>query len=165
MNSRVIALLLPVILGLSVGCTPRRSQGESRSSMPTDGKIRVLFTRVKEQSDFTHYKWSFVGDRNWSDPTCNGAAFQVEQSSKLNVPGTRGGCFTWEIDVQSRRTASGNVWSSKGEIRGSNGKTAQLGVTDGKCDVVRSSDDMVSVGSNIALGKIGQVPLSVTFSQ
>ena len=164
MNSRVIALLLPVILGLSVGCTPRRSPGESRSAMPTSGKLRILFTRVKEQSDFTHYKWSFVGDRNWSDPLCNGATFKVEKSSKLNAPSSRGGCFTWEIDVQSRRTPSSNVWTSKGEIRGSNGKTAQLGVTDGKCDVSRSSDDMVSVGSNIALGKLGQVPLSVTFS-
>ena len=165
MNSRVVALLLPVILGISVGCTPRRSTEEVRSAMPSQGKIRVLFTRVKEQADFTHYKWSFVGDRNWSNATCTAASFTVDKSSKLNSPDSRGGCFTWEIDVQSRKSAGSDSWTSKGEIRGSNGKTAKLDVTNSKCDVTRSSDDMVSVGNDIDLGKLGQVPLKVIFSQ
>jgi hypothetical protein len=165
MNSRVIAFLFCITIGLSLGCTPRRSTGEVRSAMPTQGKIRVLFTRVKEQSDFTHYKWSFVGDRNWSAASCNTASFKLEKSSKLNSPDSRGGCFTWEIDLQSRKSPDSDTWTSKGEIRGSNGKTAKLDVTNSKCDVTRSSDDMVSVGDEIDLGKLGQVPLKVTFSQ
>ena len=164
MNSRQVALLFPILLSLTISCTPRQNQRESRSAMPSGGKIRVLFTRVKEQSDLIHYKWSFVGDRNWSDPSCEGSSFRVDKSSKLNATSSRGACFTWEIDIQSRRAAAAGSWTSKGEIRGSNGRTAKLSMPNGKCESSRTADDMVSVGSNITLGKIGPAPLSVVFS-
>ena len=165
MNSRLIALLIPILVSLTVGCTQRPSQKESRSAMPSDGNIRVLFTRVKEQSDLVHYKWSFVGDRNWSDPSCDRSSFRVEKSSKLNATSSRGACFTWEIDIQSRRTTAAGPWTSKGEIRGSNGRTAKLSISDGKCEASQTTDEQVAVGSDITLGKIGQAPLTVVFSK
>lgn len=163
MNSRVFAILLPIIMGVSLGCTARKVPGEVRGAMPSDGKVRVLFTRVKEKSDFTHYKWSFIGDRNWSEPACSGATFTVSNSSKLNSPTSRGGCFTWEVDIQSKRAASAGAWTSTGEIRGSNGKTAKLSISDGSCVATFTRDDMLAVGDAISLGKIGQSPLSITF--
>ena len=163
MNSRVFAILLPIIMGVSLGCTARKVPGEVRGAMPSDGKVRVLFTRVKEKSDFTHYKWSFIGDRNWSEPACTGATFTVSNSSKLNTPTSRGGCFTWEVDIQSKRAASAGAWTSTGEIRGSNGKTAKLSISDGNCVATFTRDDMLAVGDAITLGKIGQSPLSITF--
>lgn len=165
MNSRVFAILLPIIVGVSLGCTSRKGPGEARSAMPSDGKVRVLFTRVKETADFTHYKWSFVGDRNWSEPACNGATFTVRNSSKLNSPTSRGGCFTWEVDIQSKRAASTDAWTSKGEIRGSNGRTAKLSISDRKCEASKITDEQVEVGSDITLGKIGQAHLTVVFSK
>ena len=165
MNSRLIALLIPILVSLTVGCTQRQSQKESRSAMPSDGNIRILFTRVKEQSDLVHYKWSFVGDRNWSDPSCDRSSFRVEKSSKLNATSSRGACFTWEIDIQSRRTNAAGPWTSKGEIRGSNGRTAKLSISDGKCEASQTTDEQVAVGSDITLGKIGQAPLTVVYSK
>jgi hypothetical protein len=165
MNSRVFAIMLPIIMGVSLGCTARKNPGEARGAMPSDGKVRVLFTRVKETSDLTHYKWSFVGDRNWSEPVCSGATFTVSNSSKLNSPTSRGGCFTWEVDIQSKRAPSTDAWTSTGEIRGSNGKTAKLSIPDGKCVATFTRDDMLAVGDAISLGKIGQAPLSVTFKK
>jgi hypothetical protein len=165
MNSRVFAIMLPLIMGVSLGCTARKNPGEARGAMPSDGKVRVLFTRVKETSDLTHYKWSFVGDRNWSEPVCSGATFTVSNSSKLNSPTSRGGCFTWEVDIQSKRAPSTDAWTSTGEIRGSNGKTAKLSIPDGKCVATFTRDDMLAVGDAISLGKIGQAPLSVTFKK
>ncbi len=165
MNSRLIALLLPILVTLTVGCTQRQSQKESRSAMPSDGNIRVLFTRVKEQSNLVHYKWSFVGDRNWSDPSCDRSSFRVEKSSKLNATSSRGACFTWEIDIQSQRETTAAPWTSKGEIRGSNGRTAKLSTSDGKCEASQTTDDQVAVGSNITLGKIGQSPITIVFSK
>ena len=165
MNSRVFTILLPIIVGVSLGCTSRKGPGEARSAMPSDGKVRVLFTRVKETTDFTHYKWSFVGDRNWSEPVCNGASFTVSNSSKLNSPTSRGGCFTWEVDIQSKFAASTGAWTSKGEIRGSNGKTAKLSIPDGKCVATFTRDDMLAVGDVISLGKVGQAPLSISFDK
>lgn len=157
--------MLPLIMGVSLGCTARKNPGEARGAMPSDGKVRVLFTRVKETSDLTHYKWSFVGDRNWSEPVCSGATFTVSNSSKLNSPTSRGGCFTWEVDIQSKRAPSTDAWTSTGEIRGSNGKTAKLSIPDGKCVATFTRDDMLAVGDAISLGKIGQAPLSVTFKK
>lgn len=157
--------MLPIIMGVSLGCTARKNPGEARGAMPSDGKVRVLFTRVKETSDLTHYKWSFVGDRNWSEPVCSGATFTVSNSSKLNSPTSRGGCFTWEVDIQSKRAPSTDAWTSTGEIRGSNGKTAKLSIPDGKCVATFTRDDMLAVGDAISLGKIGQAPLSVTFKK
>lgn len=157
--------MLPIIMGVSLGCTARKNPGEARGAMPSDGKVRVLFTRVKETSDLTHYKWSFVGDRNWSEPVCSGATFTVSNSSKLNSPTSRGGCFTWEVDIQSKRAPSTDAWTSTGEIRGSNGKTAKLSIPDGKCVATFTRDDMLAVGDTISLGKIGQAPLSVTFKK
>lgn len=165
MNSRVFAIMLPIIMGVSLGCTARKNPGEARGAMPSDGKVRVLFTRVKETSDLTHYKWSFVGDRNWSEPVCSGATFTVSNSSKLNSPTSRGGCFTWEVDIQSKRAPSTDAWTSTGEIRGSNGKTAKLSIPDGNCVATFTRDDMLAVGDAISLGKIGQAPLSVTFTK
>lgn len=165
MNSRVFAIMLPLIMGVSLGCTARKNPGEARGAMPSDGKVRVLFTRVKETSDLTHYKWSFVGDRNWSEPVCSGATFTVSNSSKLNSPTSRGGCFTWEVDIQSKRAPSTDAWTSTGEIRGSNGKTAKLSIPDGNCVATFTRDDMLAVGDAISLGKIGQAPLSVTFKK
>lgn len=165
MNSRVFAIMLPIIMGVSLGCTARKNPGEARGAMPSDGKVRVLFTRVKETSDLTHYKWSFVGDRNWSEPVCSGATFTVSNSSKLNSPTSRGGCFTWEVDIQSKRAPSTDAWTSTGEIRGSNGKTAKLSIPDGNCVATFTRDDMLAVGDLISLGKIGQSPLSVTFTK
>lgn len=133
--------------------------------MPSEGKVRVLFTRVKETTDFTHYKWSFVGDRNWSEPACNGATFTVSNSSKLNSPTSRGGCFAWEVDIQSKRGPSSATWTSSGEIRGSNGKTAKLSTLSGNCVATFTQDDMVIVGDSISLGKVGQSPLSIKFSR
>lgn len=157
--------MLPIIMGVSLGCTARKNPGEARGAMPSDGKVRVLFTRVKETSDLTHYKWSFVGDRNWSEPVCSGATFTVSNSSKLNSPTSRGGCFTWEVDIQSKRAPSTDAWTATGEIRGSNGKTAKLSIPDGKCVATFTRDDMLAVGDTISLGKIGQAPLSVTFKK
>lgn len=157
--------MLPIIMGVSLGCTARKNPGEARGAMPSDGKVRVLFTRVKETSDITHYKWSFVGDRNWSEPVCSGATFTVSNSSKLNSPTSRGGCFTWEVDIQSKRAPSTDAWTSTGEIRGSNGKTAKLSIPDGNCVATFTRDDMLAVGDAISLGKIGQAPLSVTFTK
>lgn len=157
--------MLPIIMGVSLGCTARKNPGEARGAMPSDGKVRVLFTRVKETSDLTHYKWSFVGDRNWSEPVCSGATFTVSNSSKLNSPTSRGGCFTWEVDIQSKRAPSTDAWTSTGEIRGSNGKTAKLSIPDGNCVATFTRDDMLAVGDAISLGKIGQAPLSVTFTK
>lgn len=157
--------MLPIIMGVSLGCTARKNPGEARGAMPSDGKVRVLFTRVKETSDLTHYKWSFVGDRNWSEPVCSGATFTVSNSSKLNSPTSRGGCFTWEVDIQSKRAPSTDAWTSTGEIRGSNGKTAKLSIPDGNCVATFTRDDMLAVGDAISLGKIGQAPLSVTFKK
>lgn len=157
--------MLPIIMGVSLGCTARKNPGEARGAMPSDGKVRVLFTRVKETSDLTHYKWSFVGDRNWSEPVCSGATFTVSNSSKLNSPTSRGGCFTWEVDIQSKRAPSTDAWTSTGEIRGSNGKTAKLSIPDGNCVATFTRDDMLAVGDLISLGKIGQSPLSVTFTK
>lgn len=165
MNSRVIAIMLPVVMGLSLGCTVRKGASEARGAMPSDGKVRVLFTRVKETNDFTHYKWSFVGDRNWSEPAINGATFTVSSSSKLNSPDSRGGCFTWEVDVQSKRTNTAGSWTSNGEIRGSNGKTAKLSIPDGNCVATFTRDDMLAVGDVISLGTIGRASLSVTFTK
>jgi hypothetical protein len=165
MNSRVFAIMLPIIMGVSLGCTARKNPGEARGAMPSDGKVRVLFTRVKETSDLTHYKWSFVGDRNWSEPVCSGATFTVSNSSKLNSPTSRGGCFTWDVDIQSKRAPSTDAWTSTGEIRGSNGKTAKLSIPDGNCVATFTRDDMLAVGDAISLGKIGQAPLSVTFTK
>ena len=133
--------------------------------MPSDGNIRILFTRVKEQSDLVHYKWSFVGDRNWSDPSCDSSSFRVEKSSKLNATSSRGACFTWEIDIQSRRMTAAGQWTSKGEIRGSNGRTAKLSMSDGKCEASWTKDEQVAVGTDITLGKLGQSPLTVVFSK
>lgn len=157
--------MLPIIMGVSLGCTARKNPGEARGAMPSDGKVRVLFTRVKETNDITHYKWSFVGDRNWSEPVCSGATFTVSNSSKLNSPTSRGGCFTWEVDIQSKRAPSTDAWTSTGEIRGSNGKTAKLSIPDGNCVATFTRDDMLAVGDAISLGKIGQAPLSVTFKK
>lgn len=165
MNSRIVATWLPVCLVLSLGCTARKNPGEARGAMPSEGKVRVLFTKVKEKSDFTHYKWSFVGDRNWEQPVCNNSTFEVTKSSKLNAPESRGGCFTWEIDIKSTRTPAAGTWSSIGEIRGSNGKTAKLTSTPSQCLPSLTKDEMVSVGESIALGKLGQAPLSVTFTK
>lgn len=165
MNYRVVAYLLSAMVASSFGCTQRKSQGEVRSAMPDDGRVRVLFTRVKEQSDYTHYKWSFVGDRNWAEPSCIDAKFRIENSSKLNSPTSRGGCFTWEIDVESKKSGPFGGWESKGEIRGSNGKTAKLGATTGQCVVEQTSDSQVSVGNEINLGKVGQSVLTAYFAK
>lgn len=165
MNSRVVMVVLPVIAGLTLGCTARKGPSEARGAMPSDGKIRVLFTRVKETSDKTHYKWSFVGDRNWSEPLCSDASFTVSKSTKLNTPASRGGCFTWEVDVESKRETPTGSWLSTGEIRGSNGRTAKLNVPGGNCLPSLTRDEMKSVGDVISLGKIGQTPLSIKFTQ
>lgn len=133
--------------------------------MPIEGKVRVLYTTVKETESLVHYKWSFIGDRNWSEPTCKEATFEVKSASKLNSVSVRGGCFTWEVDVQSQRGSGQTSWTSSGEIRGSNGKTAKLSIPTGKCMATFTRDDMLAVGDVISLGTIGENPLSIKFAK
>jgi hypothetical protein len=123
MPSRYLSLLTSLCLILCLaGCQPQRPTGIGRASIPPEGSVKLLVTKIAETQTNWHFKWTILGDRNWKKAAIDQNAITLSDVSKLNDPKNTGGCNTWEIDLDAQKVTSG--WLIKETIHGSNGETA-----------------------------------------
>lgn len=106
-----------------LGCRPLPERGpKGRLARPEPGFARIVVTRLEETAERTRWKWSVIGDRNWSVARASGTEIALEKTYPLNDPRQRGGCFTWECDLTIEGSGAGRRWSVR--LHGSNGATA-----------------------------------------
>jgi hypothetical protein len=126
MPSRLLTSLLLtslcLILCFASGCQPQRPTGSTRMSVPPEGSVKLLVTKVAETQTSWHFKWTIFGDRNWKKAAIDQNAIALSDVYKLNDTKNTGGCNTWEVDIDAQKVTSG--WLVKETVHGSNGETA-----------------------------------------
>ena len=147
---------------LATGCRKApRKQGSL--SIPTDGNVRIVSTKVEETPSGLHWKWSVIGERNWREAKVSGLAASLTKTYTLNDTTERDGCNIWETDF----TVAGGKWTLI--LHGSDGTTAKdEGVlADGSADVskaveIRQQDDrLTSLPADLTLATVDSKPLTL----
>jgi hypothetical protein len=117
----IIGLLL-----VSIGCHPGAATGEQGSlASPPQGNVRIVTRKIEQTTDKVHWKWSLIGERNWTDARAAGGQMSLEKTYPLNSTSQRGGCNVWECDLTAERGAApGSVhWTAV--LHGSVGTTVR----------------------------------------
>lgn len=123
----------------NTGC-PARSDSAQRPpghlSVPASGKVRIVTTKIKDSLDSVHWKWSVIGERNWTEANVSATTASLGGTYPLNSTSRSGGCHVWECDVIVKRTGPDSAEYVL-NLHGSNGTTAR---TSGSLPSVKKGD-------------------------
>jgi hypothetical protein len=103
---------------LATGCR-RAPRKQGSLSIPTEGNVRIVSTKVEQTPNRLHWKWSVIGERNWREAKVSGLAASLNKTYSLNDATERGGCNIWETDF----TVADGRWTLI--LHGSDGTTAK----------------------------------------
>ena len=114
--------LAPALL-LSSGCRPSEATGNGPLSVPAEGSVRVLSTKVEQTADRLHWKWTIIGERNWATPSAQNTQLALSQTYPANKGERRDGTNIWEADLWAERKGGTLVWRTR--LHGINGETCE----------------------------------------
>lgn len=101
---RSVWMLSLCLLALA-GCRSAPPEAGGNMGFPSAGNIRILVKKVKEDARTVHWKWSFVGERNWTRFENSAQYATVTGSYPLNSPEHVGGTNVFEFDLIAQRVA------------------------------------------------------------
>lgn len=104
------------------GCAKAPARNLARLGVPKPDLARIVHTPLENTPSRIRAKWSIIGGRNWESPIADTVSLTLSGGYPLNAPLRRGGCHTWEIDLDAKRVDG--RWQWKTTVHGSNGKTA-----------------------------------------
>jgi hypothetical protein len=102
---RLSLWILTLSLLALAGCRSTPPESGGNMGFPAAGNIRCLVKKVKEDARTVHWKWSFVGERNWTRFENSAQSATVTGSYPLNSPDHVGGTNVFEFDLVVERVA------------------------------------------------------------
>jgi hypothetical protein len=96
---RVYVWALSLSLLALTGCRSAPPESGGKMGFPSAGNICLLVKKVKESADTVHWKWSFVGERNWTRFENSAQNATVSGSYPLNSVERVGGTNVFEFDL------------------------------------------------------------------
>ena len=161
------ALSLAVLsFALLAGC--RKASKEHVLDMPSAGTVKVLSRQIERSDRRLHWKWSLLGERNWTTPTAAKTDFRLADTYPLNDPTHRGGCNVWECDLIAETGTNGVTWTAT--LHGSDGATVRSGATlplksgvnlEDVVSIRLDRDDIPSLPADISLASLGDQKLTL----
>jgi hypothetical protein len=159
-------LLLSLLLS---GCEVESKGDAGPLSLPPKEKVRVLARKIEDPANTFHWKWSVIGERNWTEAHVTDTpevSVVLDKASPLSEPMKRKGCNIWEVDVTAKSAEGGIAW--KARIHGSDGTTVEKeGIISGETNpreavrVLQEKDIVAKLPAQLTLARIGE--RTVTF--
>jgi hypothetical protein len=120
----VLVAGLPTLMG-AAGCRRGGPDGEQGSlSIPPPDNVRIVSRKIVERApERLHWKWSVIGERNWTRPQASGGQISLDTTYPLNDPLHAGGCNIWECDLTAEQANGAIHWGAI--LHGSNGMTVK----------------------------------------
>ncbi len=158
--------LLPLTccLLLISGCEVESHGDPGGLSIPPKEQVRVIARKIDDPANTVHWKWSVIGERNWTEARVTDTpelSVVLDKTSPLSDPMKRQGCNIWEVDLTTNRTGEGIAW--KARIHGSDGMTAEKeGVISGvqnpneAVHILQEKDTLTKLPAQLSLARIGE---------
>ena len=114
--SRSLFLVALLAAFCSLGCAPQTPAATGRLAIPEKDQVRIVARTVEESAKKIHWKWSVIGERNWTEASVNdnagGATLSLNKTYPLNTPLRRGGCNIWECDLTGELSGDSVRWEA-----------------------------------------------------
>jgi hypothetical protein len=109
-----LCVLLASIMALTSGCrqnsppggaTPVGAKKITRKydkpvpDLPPAGKVRIVAEKIRHDAETMHYKWTIVGDRNWTGMSSNHRLVELDGSYPLDATDRGGGTNAYECEL------------------------------------------------------------------
>jgi hypothetical protein len=119
MSSRRLLLVGLVFIGLAAvaaGCRKGGGQGQQGVTRtydqpvpdaPPAGHVRIVGENVREDAGAIHWKWTVVGDRNWTSLTSDGDSMTLADPYPLDATDRFGGTNAFECELVLTLVPSG----------------------------------------------------------
>jgi hypothetical protein len=175
--SRIVSrLCFPVAVAIvTTGCHSQPPPAHELD-IPPIGSVRIIARQIEQTDRRMHWKWSLIGERNWSRAATTGTDLTLANTYPINDPETRGGCNIWECDlVVERAEAPGGAASGAGgaglewsaTLHGSDGVTAKSGgplpgdphALDDAVSIRQSDDTDARLPADVTLATVGGHPV------
>lgn len=98
-----------LLLGLG-GCRPSatsptasgitRTYAKSVPAAPSAGQVRIVPQRIQEDEKLVHWRWTIVGDRNWTLMQQENTDISLGGSYPLDATDRSGGTNAYEVDLK-----------------------------------------------------------------
>jgi len=119
----LVAAGIPALI-CAAGCRRGGPAGEQGSlSIPPPDNVRIVSRKIEQTPERLHWKWSVIGERNWTRPRAARGQLSLDTTYPLNDPLHSGGCNIWECDLTAERAGGAIRWEAV--LHGSNGMTVK----------------------------------------
>jgi hypothetical protein len=81
--------------------------------------------KIEQTPDRLHWKWSVIGERNWTEARAADGQLSLAKTYPLNSTVRRGGCNIWECDLTAERGPAANMIRWTAILHGSVGTTVR----------------------------------------
>jgi hypothetical protein len=164
-----------VAAGVS-GCTRVASSAAQRGEdgalgIPSDGRVRIVATRVAQTADAVHWKWSVIGERNWTGVAAKETDLSLTGTYPLNDATRRGGCNVYEADLTAERAGKDGAGRWKLTLHGSNGSTETsegdlpAGKTADAVKIVQDTSTVERLPAAIRLAEVDGRPVTLNIAR
>lgn len=127
-SHRPLLLLIALLAGMT-GCRLKSGPtAEGPLSIPPQSHVRIVSRRITQTPEKLHWKWSLIGERNWTEARASETEMALSKTYALNDPLTSGGCNIWECDLIAERTTGKGAKPSlrwRTILHGSDGTTRE----------------------------------------
>jgi len=103
--SLVLALAVLAGLGCNRGPAPAGAPAVTRAydvavpDPPEAGKVRLVAQKVREDATTVHWKWTIVGDRDWTNQSGSSDGVELTGTHPLNATDVVGGTNAFECEL------------------------------------------------------------------
>ena len=110
----VLAVTFPPMLGCSRSTPPAAASGITRAydkpipEAPSAGKVRLVSQKLQEDAKTVHWKWTIVGDRNWTGISGSDNGVELTGAYPLNATDRGGGTNAFECELVLSTVGSAN---------------------------------------------------------
>jgi hypothetical protein len=101
----LLAFAVLPTLGCNRGSSPAGGPGITRAydvavpDPPEPGKVRLVAQKVREDATTVHWKWTVVGDRNWTGQAGSTYGVELKDGYPLNATDRVGGTNAFECEL------------------------------------------------------------------
>lgn len=168
----LLSTLVVIVLPFCSGCTRDENTGHNGPlSIPTEGNVRVISTKVSQTANELHWKWSLIGERNWVVPAASDTALSLAQTYAVNGTERHDGTNIWEVDLTAQKTDKELRWSWR--IHGVNGTTRDATGTaplppassDTAVQIELDRDSVERLPADVTLARIAGKPVNLRIAR
>jgi hypothetical protein len=171
----IIAAVFAALSLLLVGCrTMPNATSNGALSIPSEGKVRVISRKIVQGPDKLHWKWSLIGERNWTTAEATETSIGLSKTYPLNDTAHTGGCNIWECDLTAERITDSKTgqtvirWTNV--LHGSDGTTRtgtgtlsadQTGDADKIVRIQIDQDTLLKLPAETTLARVGDKDITL----